>query len=78
MKCATTECKNEVNTPYKYCKECYTKWTQSKSAGEPAPPDRKKDPNKWDDDPVIDILLKINHNIGRIAQSVERQERAKE
>lgn len=60
MTCQNEDCKNETKEGYKYCYDCYKKWQ-----------DQQPDKNSWDDDPMVDVLLKINSNLGKIGQSLE-------
>lgn len=68
MKCFNQFCKNECNEGYKYCSECYEKWKLNNV---------KKDSTfeaaaKWDENPLIDVLLKINANLGNIALALKK------
>jgi hypothetical protein len=68
MKCKNEECNNDVREGYTYCMPCYERW---KAKSSPAPNPAK---SGWHDDPVVDQLMKINANLGRIAQELEKDE----
>jgi hypothetical protein len=55
MKCFNEFCTNETKEGYKYCVNCAEKWKS-----------KTKIDGKWNDDPIIDNLMKINSNLGQI------------
>ncbi len=68
MTCTNEDCKKETNEGYKYCMDCYNKWKENQPAEE--------DPYKskpWAEDPVVDALLKINNNLGKIVRALENK-----
>lgn len=79
-KCATNECLNTVKEGYKYCPDCYARW-KAKQPTAPTPSPSAvvpRDTTKWHDDPLIDVLLKMNSNLGNIAQELKTMKRTKE
>jgi len=78
-KCLTQDCLNEVAPNYKYCGDCYNRWKAKQSAPTPSPTESvPRDTTKWHDDPLIDVLLKMNSNLGNIAQELKTMKRTKE
>lgn len=53
--CDTQGCTKSVDDKYRYCLE-HSKTTETTK--------------KWNDDPLIDVLLKINHNLNGIRGSL--------
>lgn len=63
MKCANKDCENGVREGYKYCADCYAKWKDSN-------PFKKS--NEWSDNPTVDMMMKINANLGNIALTLDK------
>lgn len=56
-------CKNEARDNYEYCYPCYVAWKKAQLVTiEPTPS------KQWHSDPTIDVLMKMNANLGRIEQ----------
>lgn len=64
-KCKNEGCPNDVREGYVYCADCYAKWKNRQSIV----PSQKQE--RWDDDKLIDVLLKINSNLGNINKSLQ-------
>lgn len=60
--CVNETCDNEVREGFKYCLDCYNKWKQEN-------PETKK--GQWHDDPVVDQLMKMNANMGKVVRVLE-------
>lgn len=65
------KCGTSIDDKYRFCFECSNKF---KALQDKTPPD-KKSVGQWNDDPVVDALLKLNANVGKLTQSLERVER---
>ena len=63
MKCKTEKCKKETNEGYDYCMECYKTWKDGQV-------DEFKS-KAWHDDPVVDILMKINNNLSKLVVAMQ-------
>lgn len=61
-KCEQPGCAAQIDDKYSFCYEHFKtgKKTDMKTKGQ------------WHDDPVVDALLKINSNLSRIVQSLEK------
>lgn len=61
-KCEHQGCETDIEEKYSFCYEHFKtgKKTDMKSKGQ------------WHEDPVVDALLKINANLGRIGESLDR------
>jgi hypothetical protein len=56
MKCRKQDCLNEISGAGPYCYDCYNSYkSESRLA-----------PKLWDDDKIVDQLMKINANIGNM------------
>lgn len=62
-KCTNNQCFNETQGDNPYCYECYKKWRELNQG-------KKK--TEWNENPQIDVLMKINANLGNISQHLER------
>lgn len=62
--CANEGCTNEVTVGYKFCGDCYRKWTEKNR-----PTGGTK---QWDDDKIVSVLLQINANAGNMLRALER------
>lgn len=57
-------CEKEIQDNYTYCLSCMTEWKQKNTTT------TTKNVGSWHDDPMIDVLMKINANLGKIHQAL--------
>lgn len=68
MRCA--KCDEETEGNYKYCTNCYKDWIEKHNKF-------KENTNQWSENPIVDVLLKINSNLFSIAVSLKQLEEIK-
>lgn len=73
MKCKNQDCDREATEGFPYCRECYTKWTQTKAQ---SPSEKAK--ATWHEDPIVDALLKINSNMSGVKTELQAISKALE
>lgn len=59
--CDAEGCDAQILDTYTYCFEHFK---QQKKPGEHKPP-------QWHDDPTVDILMKMNYNLGHLVKQLE-------
>jgi len=63
------KCGREANEGYNYCVDCAKKWKNEKTLDLDAPRTVKK----WNEDPLVDQLMKMNANLGRLVEVLEKK-----
>jgi hypothetical protein len=74
-------CESACDDKYKYCQACSNAWKQkvanasAVSSVAPVVDSGVRVEKKWNDDPIVDALLKINNNLSSIKRSLESIEK---
>jgi len=76
------KCSGVCDDKYKYCQSCAMSWKAQQSVnsgvinqtGVSSVPVRVE--KKWDENPVVDALLKINNNLSSMKRSLESIEKS--
>lgn len=69
--CKKEGCPLQVADNYEYCYNHFKEQHMSDTPQGQTETMQRTPPKQWHDDPVVDQLMKINHNLGKIATYLE-------